>query len=103
RSPNVQEFLYSILFLLVVGYLVRTHLLFVSRAYIELRKLLNRYLEEIRGSAFDDYMPWGGGLAYGVKSIRFKKKYLNINLIDVINLISIIPNLINRINFSRNT
>ncbi|XP_037496721.1 protein Ycf2-like [Jatropha curcas] len=34
RSPNVQEFLYSILFLLLVaGYLVRTHLLFVSRAY----------------------------------------------------------------------
>nr|NP_054393.1 Ycf2 [Epifagus virginiana]NP_054397.1 Ycf2 [Epifagus virginiana]P30072.1 RecName: Full=Protein Ycf2 [Epifagus virginiana]AAA65867.1 unknown [Epifagus virginiana]AAA65873.1 unknown [Epifagus virginiana] len=63
RSPNVREFLYSILFLLlVVGYLVRTHLLFVSRAsselqtefkrvkslmipssMIELRKLLNRY------------------------------------------------------------
>ncbi|TYJ11858.1 hypothetical protein E1A91_A11G306300v1 [Gossypium mustelinum] len=33
RFPNVQEFLYSILFLvLVAGYLVRTHL-FVSRAY----------------------------------------------------------------------
>uniref|UniRef100_A0A6N2NA92 Protein Ycf2 n=1 Tax=Salix viminalis TaxID=40686 RepID=A0A6N2NA92_SALVM len=63
RSPNVREFLYSILFLLLVaGYLVRTHLLFVSRAYselqtefekvkslmipsymIELRKLLDRY------------------------------------------------------------
>ncbi|KAK8982375.1 hypothetical protein V6N11_037546 [Hibiscus sabdariffa] len=63
RSPNVHEFLYSILFLLLVaGYLVRTHLLFVSRAYselqtefekvkslmipsymIELRKLLDRY------------------------------------------------------------
>ena len=42
----------------------------------------------------------GGGLAYGVKSIRFKKKYLNINLID---LMSIIPNPINRIAFSRNT
>ncbi|MBA0670228.1 hypothetical protein Goklo_029661 [Gossypium klotzschianum] len=64
RSPNVQEFLYSILFLLlVVGYLARAHLLFVSRAYselqtefekvkplmitsymIELRKLLDRWV-----------------------------------------------------------
>ncbi|MBA0837670.1 hypothetical protein Goarm_009808 [Gossypium armourianum] len=33
---------------------------------------------------------------YGVKSIRSKKKHLNINLID---LISIIPNPINRIIF----
>ncbi|KAL4280877.1 hypothetical protein GQ457_03G031130 [Hibiscus cannabinus] len=147
RSPNVQEFLYSILFLLLVaGYLVRTHLLFVSRAYselqtefekvkslmipsymIELRKLLDRYptselnsfwlknlflvvleqlgdsLEEIRGSAFGGNMLWGGGPTYGVKSIRSKKKYLNINLIDIIDLISIIPNPINRIIFSRNT
>ncbi|KAB1208330.1 Protein Ycf2 [Morella rubra] len=144
RSPNVREFLYSILFLLLVaGYLVRTHLLFVSRAYselqtefekvkslmipsymIELRKLLDRYptselnslwlknlflvaleqlgdsIEEIRGYASGGNMLWGGGPAYGVKSIRFKKKYLNINLID---LISIIPNPINRIAFSRNT
>ncbi|MBA0642335.1 hypothetical protein Goklo_026740, partial [Gossypium klotzschianum] len=38
RSTNLPEFLYSILFLLlVVGYLVRTHLLFVSRAYSELQ------------------------------------------------------------------
>ncbi|TYI60751.1 hypothetical protein E1A91_D10G125400v1, partial [Gossypium mustelinum] len=123
RSPNLQEFLYSILFLLFVpGYLVRTHLLFVSRAYsklqtkfekvkslmislymIELRKLLDRYptselnsfwlknlflvaleqlgdfLEEIWGSTFGGNMLWRGGLAYGVKSIRSKKKYLNIN------------------------
>nr|YP_009477258.1 hypothetical chloroplast RF21 [Dolichandra cynanchoides]YP_009477276.1 hypothetical chloroplast RF21 [Dolichandra cynanchoides]AVM81731.1 hypothetical chloroplast RF21 [Dolichandra cynanchoides]AVM81732.1 hypothetical chloroplast RF21 [Dolichandra cynanchoides] len=63
RSQNVQELFYSILFLLLVaGYLVPTHLLFVSRAsielqtefekvkslmmessMIELRKLLNRY------------------------------------------------------------
>ncbi|KAJ7003017.1 Ycf2 [Populus alba x Populus x berolinensis] len=144
RSPNVREFLYSILFLLLVaGYLVRTHLLFVSRAYselqtkfekvkslmipsymIELRKLLDRYptselnsfwlknlflvaleqlgdlLEEIRGSASGGNMLWGGGPAYKVKSIRSKKKFLNINLID---LISIIPNPINRITFSRNT
>nr|YP_010710635.1 hypothetical chloroplast RF21 [Impatiens omeiana]YP_010710655.1 hypothetical chloroplast RF21 [Impatiens omeiana]WCZ70745.1 hypothetical chloroplast RF21 [Impatiens omeiana]WCZ70766.1 hypothetical chloroplast RF21 [Impatiens omeiana] len=142
RSPNVR--LYSILFLLLVaGYLVRTHLLFVSRAsselqtefekvkslmipssMIELRKLLDRYptsepnsfwlknlflvvleqlgnsLEEIRGYASGGNMLLGGGPAYGVKSIRSKKKYLNINLID---LISIIPNPINRITFSRNT
>uniref|UniRef100_A0A6N2MQQ5 Protein Ycf2 n=1 Tax=Salix viminalis TaxID=40686 RepID=A0A6N2MQQ5_SALVM len=131
RSPNVREFLYSILFLLLVaGYLVRTHLLFVSRAYselqtefekvkslmipsymIELRKLLDRYptselnsfwlknlflvaleqlgdlLEEIRGSASGGNMLWGGGPAYGVKSIRSKKKFLNINLIDLISII----------------
>ena len=142
RSLNVREFLYSILFLLLVaGYLVRTHLLFVSRVYselqtefekvkslmipsymIELRKLLDRYptselnsfwlknlflvaleqlgdsLEEIRGSASGGNMLWGGGPAYGVKSIRSKKKYLNL-----IDLISIIPNPINRIAFSRNT
>nr|YP_009942888.1 hypothetical chloroplast RF2 [Pseudowintera colorata]YP_009942905.1 hypothetical chloroplast RF2 [Pseudowintera colorata]QOD40395.1 hypothetical chloroplast RF2 [Pseudowintera colorata]QOD40412.1 hypothetical chloroplast RF2 [Pseudowintera colorata] len=147
RSPNAREFLYSILFLLLVaGYLVRTHLLFVSRAsselqtelekikslmipsyMIELRKLLDRYptselnsfwlknlflvaleqlgnsLEEIRGSAFGGNMLLGGGPAYGVKSIRSKKKYLNINLIDIIDLIGIIPNPINRITFSRNT
>nr|YP_010180670.1 Ycf2 [Maerua oblongifolia]YP_010180690.1 Ycf2 [Maerua oblongifolia]QVD40089.1 Ycf2 [Maerua oblongifolia]QVD40109.1 Ycf2 [Maerua oblongifolia] len=145
RSPNVREVLYSTLFLLLVaGYLVRTHLLFVSRAYselqtefekvkslmipsymIELRKLLDRYptselnsfwlknlflvaleqlgdcLEEIRGSGGN--MLWGGDPAYGVKSIRSKKKDLNINFIDIIDLISIIPNPINRITFSRNT
>nr|WEG89384.1 hypothetical chloroplast RF21 [Amana sp. MW-2023b]WEG89385.1 hypothetical chloroplast RF21 [Amana sp. MW-2023b] len=136
-SKNAREFLYSILFLLLVaGYLVRIHLLFVFRAsselqtelekikslmipsyMIELRKLLDRYptselnsfwlknlflvaLEEIRGFASGGNMLWGGGPAYGVKSIRSKKKYLNINLID---LISIIPNPINRITFSRNT
>nr|YP_009411595.1 Ycf2 [Schima argentea]YP_009411614.1 Ycf2 [Schima argentea]YP_009411682.1 Ycf2 [Schima brevipedicellata]YP_009411701.1 Ycf2 [Schima brevipedicellata]YP_009411856.1 Ycf2 [Schima khasiana]YP_009411875.1 Ycf2 [Schima khasiana]YP_009412030.1 Ycf2 [Schima noronhae]YP_009412049.1 Ycf2 [Schima noronhae]YP_009412291.1 Ycf2 [Schima sinensis]YP_009412310.1 Ycf2 [Schima sinensis]YP_009412465.1 Ycf2 [Schima wallichii]YP_009412484.1 Ycf2 [Schima wallichii]QZQ53312.1 hypothetical protein RF2 [Schi len=147
RSPNVREFFYSILFLLLVaGYLVRTHLLFVSRAsselqtefekikslmipssMIELRKLLDRYptsepnsfwlknlflvaleqlgnsLEEIWGSASGGNMLLGGGPAYGVKSIRSKKKYLNINLINIIDLISIIPNPINRITFSRNT
>ena len=44
-------------------------------------------------------MLWGGGPAYGGKSIHSKKKYLNINLID---LMSIMPNPINRITFSRN-
>nr|YP_009242107.1 hypothetical chloroplast RF21 [Stenogyne haliakalae]YP_009242127.1 hypothetical chloroplast RF21 [Stenogyne haliakalae]AMQ32904.1 hypothetical chloroplast RF21 [Stenogyne haliakalae]AMQ32925.1 hypothetical chloroplast RF21 [Stenogyne haliakalae] len=139
RSPNVREFLYSILFLLLVaGYLVRTHLLFVSRAsselqtefekvkslmipssMIELRKLLDRYptsapnsfwlknlflvaLEQL-GDSLEEIRASGGnmpGPAYGVKSIRSKKKYLSINLIDIIDLI---PNPINRITFSRNT
>ncbi|KAL3502436.1 hypothetical protein ACH5RR_036885, partial [Cinchona calisaya] len=141
RSPNVWEFLYSTLFLLLVaGYLVRTHLIFVFRvsselqtefekvkslmipsSMIELRKLLDRYptsepnsfwlknlflvaleqfgdsLEEIR-----DFSSGGNmlGPAYGVKSIHSKKKYLNINLTDIVDLT---PNLINRISFSRNT
>nr|ATL62811.1 Ycf2 [Lasianthus sp. Kainulaninen et al. 17] len=142
RSPNVREFLYSTLFLLLVAvYLVRTHLLFVSRVFselqtefekvkslmipssmIELRKLLDRYptsepnsfwlknlflvaleqlgdsLEEIRGSASGGNML---GPAYGVKSIRSKKKYLNIN--NLIDIVDLIPNPINRITFSRNT
>nr|YP_010195256.1 hypothetical chloroplast RF2 [Flagellaria indica]YP_010195273.1 hypothetical chloroplast RF2 [Flagellaria indica]UAA82238.1 hypothetical chloroplast RF2 [Flagellaria indica]UAA82255.1 hypothetical chloroplast RF2 [Flagellaria indica]ULQ65890.1 hypothetical protein RF2 [Flagellaria indica]ULQ65907.1 hypothetical protein RF2 [Flagellaria indica]ULQ65976.1 hypothetical protein RF2 [Flagellaria indica] len=135
-STNAREFLYSILFLLLVaGYLVRIHLLFVSRAelqtelekikslmipsyMIELQKLLDRYptselnsfsfwlknlfpeqREEIWGSASGDNMLLGGP-AYGVKSIRSKKKDWNSNLID---LISIIPNPINRITFSINT
>nr|YP_009366129.1 hypothetical chloroplast RF2 [Scutellaria lateriflora]YP_009366147.1 hypothetical chloroplast RF2 [Scutellaria lateriflora]YP_009995123.1 hypothetical chloroplast RF21 [Scutellaria scordifolia]YP_009995142.1 hypothetical chloroplast RF21 [Scutellaria scordifolia]ARJ61585.1 hypothetical chloroplast RF2 [Scutellaria lateriflora]ARJ61586.1 hypothetical chloroplast RF2 [Scutellaria lateriflora]QNP09417.1 hypothetical chloroplast RF21 [Scutellaria scordifolia]QNP09436.1 hypothetical chloroplas len=139
RSPNVRGFLYSILFLLFfAGYLVRTHLLFVSRAsselqtefkkvkslmipssMIELRKLLDRYptsapnsfwlknlflvaLEQL-GDSLEEIRASGGnmlGPAYGVKSIRSKKKYLSINLIDIIDLI---PNPINRIAFSRNT
>ena len=89
---------------------------------MELRKLLDRYptselnsfwlknlflvalkqlgdsLEKIRGSVSGGNMLWGGGPAYGVKSIRSKKKYWNL-----IDLISIIPNPINRITFSRNT
>nr|UCS40777.1 hypothetical protein RF2 [Astragalus nuttallianus var. imperfectus] len=137
RSINIQEFFYSILFLLLVtGYLIFTHLLFVSRFYgelqtefqqvksfmipsymIELRKLLYRYptsglnsfwlknlfqvateqlgkfIEERRGST-----SVRGGAIYEVKSIRSKKK--DFNLID---LISLIPNPINLITFSRNT
>ncbi|KAF9621396.1 hypothetical protein IFM89_020918 [Coptis chinensis] len=43
RSPNARELLYSILFLLLVaGYLVRTHLLFVSRASSELQAELKK-------------------------------------------------------------
>ncbi|KAL6496623.1 Protein Ycf2 [Orobanche hederae] len=136
RSPNVWELLYSIFFLLLVaGYLIRTHLIFFSRAsselqiefervkslrmesfMIELRKLLDRYptpapnsysfwlknlfiveqlvyyIEEIRASGGNMLGP-----TYGVKSIRSKNKYLNINLIDLI------PNPINRITFLINT
>nr|YP_010397446.1 Ycf2 [Illicium simonsii]UQJ77579.1 Ycf2 [Illicium simonsii] len=143
-APNAREFLYSILFLLLVaGYLVRTHLLFVSQAsselqtefekikslmipsyMVEVRKLLDRYpplelnflwlkniflvaleqledfMEKIWGSASGGNILLGGGPTYGVKSIRFKKKDLNINLIDII---SIISNPINLITFSRKT
>nr|YP_010193578.1 hypothetical protein Ycf2 [Phyllospadix iwatensis]YP_010193596.1 hypothetical protein Ycf2 [Phyllospadix iwatensis]QZQ52798.1 hypothetical protein Ycf2 [Phyllospadix iwatensis]QZQ52816.1 hypothetical protein Ycf2 [Phyllospadix iwatensis] len=146
RSTNAREFLYSILFfLLVAGYLVRIHLLFVSRAsselqtelekikslmilsyMIELRKFLDRYstselnslknlflvaleqlgdfLEKIRGFAFGGNMLLDEGPAYEVKSIgsSSKKKYWNINIIDIVDLLSIVPNPINRITFSRN-
>nr|AWI71011.1 Ycf2 [Thevetia peruviana] len=139
RSPNVREFLYSILFLLLVaGYLVCTHLCFVSWASselqtefervkslmipsstIELRKLWDTYstsepnsfrlelknlflvpLQLLRdfleiiwwGFAFGDDML--GPAYYWVQSIP---KYLNIILIDIVDLIS------NPITFSRNT
>nr|YP_009747955.1 Ycf2 protein [Chamaegastrodia shikokiana]YP_009747963.1 Ycf2 protein [Chamaegastrodia shikokiana]QII89635.1 Ycf2 protein [Chamaegastrodia shikokiana]QII89643.1 Ycf2 protein [Chamaegastrodia shikokiana] len=132
RSTNAREFLYSIFFLLLVaGYLVRIHLLFVSRASSELqtelekikslmipsymmefRKLMDRYptselnsfwlknlflvvLEQL-GDSLEEI--WGS--AYGVKSIRSKNQYWKIHLIDIV---SIIPNPINRILFSRNT
>ncbi|KAL3522695.1 hypothetical protein ACH5RR_015529 [Cinchona calisaya] len=91
--------------------------LMIPLSMIELRKLLDRYptfelysfwlknlflvaleqlgdsLEEIWGFASGGNML---GPAYGVKSIRSKKKYLNINLIDTIDLI---PNPINQITF----
>ena len=110
KSPNVQEFRYSIIFLLVVVYLVHTHLLFVSRAYNELQivyrnvkylmipsyvielKLLDRYLTPELNSfwlknlflvALEGFW-WqhamGGGSVYGVKSIRSKKQDWNLNL-----------------------
>nr|QHB79507.1 hypothetical protein RF2 [Ruppia sinensis]QHB79508.1 hypothetical protein RF2 [Ruppia sinensis] len=145
-STNAREFLYSILFFLLVAGYFMIPLIFVSRAFselqtelerikslmipsymIELRKLLDRYptselnsfwlknlflvaleqlgdsLKEIWGYASGGNMLLGGGPAYGVKSMRSKKKDLNINLIDIVDLISIIPNPINRITFSRNT
>jgi len=141
-STHLSEFFVLILILLLVtGYLVHTHVFFVSRfskelqtkfeevkslmipSYmIELEKLLDRYpvselnsfglkdmflialeqlgnfLDERRGSASAGNMPRGGGPADGVKSICSKKK--DLNLID---LIRIIPNPINRIAFLRNT
>nr|YP_010565824.1 hypothetical protein RF2 [Medicago turbinata]UZC30456.1 hypothetical protein RF2 [Medicago turbinata] len=61
-------------------------------------KQLGNFIEERRGSASAGNMPRGGGPAYVVKSIRSKKK--DLNLID---LLRIIPNPINRIAFLRNT
>ncbi|MCE3216051.1 Protein Ycf2 [Datura stramonium] len=93
----------------------------IPSSMIELRKLLDRYptsepnsfwlknlflvslkqlgdsLEDIRGSASGGNML---GPSYGVKSIHSKKKDWNINLIEIIILIS---NPINRITFLRNT
>nr|QIQ22789.1 Ycf2 [Cistanche deserticola]QIQ22802.1 Ycf2 [Cistanche deserticola] len=136
RSPNVLEFFYLILFLLLVaGYLVHTHLFFVSGAsselqtefervkslmmessMIELQKLMDMYpttsasnsfwlknlflvVLELLWDSLKVIVIWAyGGIGPGVKSIRrYKNKYLNINLIDII------PNPINRITFSRNT
>nr|YP_009436463.1 hypothetical chloroplast RF2 [Cyphia crenata]YP_009436486.1 hypothetical chloroplast RF2 [Cyphia crenata]ATG26738.1 hypothetical chloroplast RF2 [Cyphia crenata]ATG26763.1 hypothetical chloroplast RF2 [Cyphia crenata] len=127
RSTNVREFLYSILFLLLVaGYLVCTELFSVFRTAselqtefekvkslmmessmieIELVKLLDKYpisesnsfwlrLKNLFLVALENMLLVN---AYG---IRFKKKYLNINLSDIIDLISI-P--VNQITFSTNT
>ncbi|KAL8236073.1 hypothetical protein R6Q59_017154 [Mikania micrantha] len=73
--------------------------LMIPSSMIELQKFWIVALKQL-GDSLGGNMLLGGGPAYGVKSIRSKKKYLNINLID---LISIIPNPINRITFSRNT
>ncbi|XP_073220846.1 hypothetical chloroplast RF21 (chloroplast) [Cicer arietinum] len=59
---------------------------------------LGSFLKEIRASYSGGNMLSGGDPAYGVKSVRSKKKYFNI-----IDLISIIPNPMNRIAFLRNT
>ncbi|KAL4389068.1 hypothetical protein AHAS_Ahas03G0008100 [Arachis hypogaea] len=53
RSLNVREFLYSIIFLLLIaGYLVCTHLLFVSRAYRELQT----EFEKVKSLMIPSYM-----------------------------------------------
>nr|YP_009657241.1 hypothetical chloroplast RF2 [Medicago laciniata]QCO74139.1 hypothetical chloroplast RF2 [Medicago laciniata] len=126
-STHLNEFFVLILILLfVTGYLVYTHLLFVSRfsnklhtefeevkslmipSYmIELEKLLDRYpiselnsfgLKDMFLVALEQLRNFLEERRGGVKSIRSKKK--DLNLID---LIRIIPNPINRIAFSRNT
>jgi hypothetical protein len=126
RSLNIREFLFSTLFLLLVtGYLVHTHLLFVSQfsnelqkefeqvkslmipSYmIELRKLLDRYPPSELNSfgniflvaleQFGNFLEESRGSASGDKSSKKK----DFNFID---LISILPNPINRITFLRNT
>ncbi|KAI3832214.1 hypothetical protein MKW92_006398 [Papaver armeniacum] len=61
RSPNAREFLYSILLLLLVaGYLVRTHLLFVSRASSELQTDCEN---------FSDRYPTSNQLFYWLKNL----------------------------------
>nr|QKV48131.1 hypothetical protein RF2 [Risleya atropurpurea]QKV48136.1 hypothetical protein RF2 [Risleya atropurpurea] len=144
KTTNAREFLYLIFLLLIVaGYLVRIHLIFVFRSASELQtelekikslsipscmmefqKLLDKYptselntfwlnnlfiavleqlgdsLKKIWGYASGGNMLLGGGPTYGVKSLRYKKQYSNINLID---LVSSIPNPINRILFLINT
>nr|QTI91396.1 Ycf2 [Ferocactus setispinus] len=123
-SQNVREFFYSILFfLLVAGYLVCTHLIFVLRLSSELQtefekvkslaipsytvefiKLQNRYppsepnpfwfLELFLELLVDSLVQ----IIEKMKGVRSKKKYCNINLIDLINII-----LIDRITFPINT
>ncbi|KAL6536593.1 Protein Ycf2, partial [Orobanche minor] len=92
----------------------RVKSLMMESSMIELQKLLDMYptsapnsfwLKNIFLVALEQLVNslkaiWMLGSAYGVKSRRYKKKYLNINLIAIINLI---PNPINRITFSRNT
>nr|QTI91210.1 Ycf2 [Echinocactus grusonii] len=128
-SQNVWEFFYSILFfLLVAGYLVRTHLIFVLRVSSELQT----EFEKVKSLAIPSYTveflklkngyPPSEPNSFWLKElflvvlelladslvqinekmmgVRSKKKYWNINLID---LISIISNPINRITFSKNT
>nr|YP_004123459.1 Ycf2 [Rhizanthella gardneri]YP_004123462.1 Ycf2 [Rhizanthella gardneri]ADK25941.1 Ycf2 [Rhizanthella gardneri]ADK25942.1 Yfc2 [Rhizanthella gardneri] len=136
-SINVQEFLYSIFFLLLVaGYLVRMHLLVVFRAsselqtelekikslmipsyMVEFRKLLDRYptseLSELNSFWLKNLLMvvlerlgyfleeiCGGPPYGGVKSICSQKIYWKINLIHIV---SILPNPINPIIVSINT
>nr|YP_010173314.1 hypothetical chloroplast RF2 [Medicago praecox]QSJ48495.1 hypothetical chloroplast RF2 [Medicago praecox]UZC32126.1 hypothetical protein RF2 [Medicago praecox]UZC32202.1 hypothetical protein RF2 [Medicago praecox] len=125
-STHLREFFVLILILLLVtGYLVHTHLLFISRfsnelqtefeevkslmipSYmIELEKLLDRYpISELNSFGLKDMFlvalkQLGNFLEErrGSASARSKKK--DLNLID---LIRILPNPINRIAFLRNT
>lgn len=76
--------------------------LFLSSRKLFLAALeqLGDFMEGIWGFVFGGNVLLGGGSAYGVKSIRSKRKYWKIHLI---NCISIIPNPIRRITFSRKT
>nr|YP_009895533.1 Ycf2 [Diptychocarpus strictus]YP_009895552.1 Ycf2 [Diptychocarpus strictus]QKK41993.1 Ycf2 [Diptychocarpus strictus]QKK42012.1 Ycf2 [Diptychocarpus strictus] len=123
-STNVHEVFYLILFLLLVaGSIVPTHLFLISRAYSKLPTefekikslMIPSYMIELQ-ELLDTYPPSEFGLpeffrvALGqlgdcLEEIRDsvwgkKKKGLKSYFID---LISIIPNPINRITFSRNT
>nr|QVY58928.1 hypothetical chloroplast RF21 [Jasminum sambac]QVY58948.1 hypothetical chloroplast RF21 [Jasminum sambac]QVY59016.1 hypothetical chloroplast RF21 [Jasminum sambac]QVY59036.1 hypothetical chloroplast RF21 [Jasminum sambac] len=95
RSANVREFLDSIFFLLLLaGYLVCTHLDSVSRAFSELQTEFKKLKPFLIPSSrmelqelLDAYPPTSEPNPFefeSVKSIRSKKKYWNINLIDFI-------------------
>nr|ANQ38696.1 Ycf2 [Cynomorium coccineum]ANQ38697.1 Ycf2 [Cynomorium coccineum]ANS54317.1 Ycf2 [Cynomorium coccineum] len=124
RSPTVREFLYSILFFIIVaGYIIRTHIFFFFRAYselrtefekvkiymiesyiIELNKLMYRYpaselwLKNIFLVALEQ-LYYNFFKDFSVGNMIFGK-YFNINLMDLIN---IIPNPIIKISFYKNT
>nr|USZ79669.1 hypothetical chloroplast RF21 [Nyctocalos pinnatum]USZ79689.1 hypothetical chloroplast RF21 [Nyctocalos pinnatum] len=131
RSPNVREFRYSILFLLLVaGYLVCTHLFFVSGAYselqtefkevkslmmesamIELRKLLDRYPPPNSSNLFlfalhklvdflEEIERWVSD--DNMLGPAYGVKSIRSEKLNI-NLIDLIPNPINRITFWRDT
>nr|YP_010931564.1 Ycf2 [Oenothera speciosa]WKN51356.1 Ycf2 [Oenothera speciosa] len=129
RWPNVQELLYSSLFLLLVaGYLLFSHLIFFSRAYselqrdfaraqslmipsyiVELRTLLDMYPEHhslkklflVALKKLVDYLEALWVSASGGRMLRRRgRKSFLIHLFD---LLSITPNPINRIAFLKNT
>nr|YP_010323883.1 hypothetical chloroplast RF2 [Miliusa glochidioides]YP_010323900.1 hypothetical chloroplast RF2 [Miliusa glochidioides]UKP90032.1 hypothetical chloroplast RF2 [Miliusa glochidioides]UKP90050.1 hypothetical chloroplast RF2 [Miliusa glochidioides] len=100
RSPNAQEFLYSILFLLLVaGYLVCTHLLFVSRASSKLQT----ELEKIKSLMIPSYAIELQKLLDGYPTSQLNSFWLKNLFLVALEQFSILPNPINRITFSRNT
>nr|YP_009141401.1 hypothetical chloroplast RF21 [Lathyrus odoratus]AIL55927.1 hypothetical chloroplast RF21 [Lathyrus odoratus] len=124
RSLNIEEFLFSILLVfLITGYLVHTHLSFVSRfsnelqmefeqvkslmipSYIiELQKLLDRYLTSEQNSFWLQYI---FRMALNFREER-RGSTSGGNIprgegLNLMNFIRIIPNPINRIAFLKNT
>ena len=128
-SSNVWEFFYSILFLLLVSrYRVPTHFIFVLRAssklqtefektkslaipsyMVEFRKLMGKYslavpnffwLKNLFLVVLEQFENSIKEILKEMMDIRSKKKYWNVNLIG---LISIIPNSLNRITVPTNT